>query len=454
MNIDDLRNDAKIKRQACVAFATDGLNNIFAINGAPEDRSSKIAKEACKRIKDLLGKGTKRATVSHSFTKFPCIHSYNRAMTISLFEDFVYTILNAENCVCLRIDNRNIKKIRYRKSLLGSYDPRIFACCERKILGYMIDNGIDVSKYDFYIKLNPCLLCLPLLKKGHYFDRYNKQVESFHVQEKVLAKYTRYIISNDTSNIVLLGNGFDLAHGIPSSYRDFYKYLVYECKDDGSVLTLNSMYPSNKKNSLWKNFEECLAFPDMNFLSELEDPLDEYLNPKFINKIIEDKFYEWLRTLPYYGGPVADSSFIKYLDNKNYFISFNYSDSLKRIYDFNHVCNIHGCAVEGKEEKLVYGHKHIDTDNEFILTTEKPVKEVITKHLDELKMFSKKTNGKIVVIGFSYSDVDFPYLQKLKELNEEKDWVFYYHTESDLSSLEKCLVELNLDKNKYSIRIC
>ncbi|MBZ5482420.1 hypothetical protein JGU65_24860 [Bacillus sp. T_4] len=28
------------------------------------------------------------------------------------------------------------------------------------------------------------------------------------------------------SNLFIIGNGFDLAHRLPTSYKDFYKYLI------------------------------------------------------------------------------------------------------------------------------------------------------------------------------------------------------------------------------------
>lgn len=172
ITLEDLKKDAKIKRLACTAYAISSSDKVFALNGERLDKTSKIYKDASRRIRGLLGKGSHIANTCHSFTIFPYVFAYNSLYPIYKFEDFVYKEINDKGFVSFQIDNRNIKKVKYYKWRVPKYDSRIFGCCERKIIGYIEDKGKNPNDYDFFVRINPCMLCFPLLKNVNYFDRY------------------------------------------------------------------------------------------------------------------------------------------------------------------------------------------------------------------------------------------------------------------------------------------
>ncbi|PTJ40227.1 hypothetical protein BU021_07410, partial [Staphylococcus simulans] len=70
-------------------------------------------------------------------------------------------------------------------------------------------------------------------------------------------------------NLYIIGNGFDIDHGIKSSYYDFKKYLKTSA-DDNANLFLNILEKSYTKDddNLWKNLEENIGNLDLNSVIE------------------------------------------------------------------------------------------------------------------------------------------------------------------------------------------
>ena len=61
-------------------------------------------------------------------------------------------------------------------------------------------------------------------------------------------------IKNPDKTLVIIGNGFDLAHGVHSSYLDFEKTI-----GKNSTLRFNMETYLNVKGNLWANLEESLG---------------------------------------------------------------------------------------------------------------------------------------------------------------------------------------------------
>jgi len=110
----------------------------------------------------------------------------------------------------------------------------------------------------------------------------------------------------------------------------------------------------------------------------------------------------------------------------NYFFSFNYTQTLEHIYDISedNICHIHGVSKGTKNlndsalEDLIFGHgcESFDTDVTNIVSTaynitKKPVNQCIEKNLS----FFEKLGGikNIYSYGFSFGDVDMPYMEKI-----------------------------------------
>lgn len=255
-------------------------------------------------------------------------------------------------------------------------------------------------------------------------------------------------------DLIIVGNGFDLAHDLPTSYEDFRLYL--KCRDDLSILALEKLFPKkvNKKIILWSDFEEALAYPSKKQLKELHElanTLDE--NHTWLKDMLMDTFVEWAKDINFYGTSQLDKShpFHTYLKKANIYLSFNYTETLEHFYDIQNVLHIHGCPIHNGEETnniVIFGHKTIKTKNYYVLSTEKPVKELMIQYKSWFNSLPSRIDGRVVIMGLSCSDVDQIYLKRIHDFLPDKKWVFFYHSDLDLVNYKKCVEVLNLNETK------
>ena len=204
--------------------------------------------------------------------------------------------------------------------------------------------------------------------------------------------------SLEMKRLIVVGNGFDLAHNLPTSYADFMRYLKIYKKNYEN----RPFFPRNKKSDfvaeieeknyklyetltkyipeqdLWSSFEEALAKID---ISELQDEFSYLLKPygaddwrdsdnhAYQNSIedalsfshkISNAFNGWIKDInlmPVCSLPQIEELFAqdKTFSHTN-FLSFNYTSTLEKLYNvpFGKICYIHGNAAW--DGNLVVGH--------------------------------------------------------------------------------------------------
>ena len=238
-------------------------------------------------------------------------------------------------------------------------------------------------------------------------------------------------------------------HGIPSSYAHFKTWLS---NNDKELFDFLERY-IDVAGDWWNDFERSLSEIDVPKLireTPLENrPVDPRIPPSFshpaswrldsVRRAISLKFTEWVKTL--------DSVEIKKkidLPEACLYISFNYTDTLERVYGVkeNRIVYIHGKASRGDD--LIYGHGknqfvlendvmkkyHLYRSDDFFtagtygnseseLTShisywQKPIQ--IGLYYDVLRPAVLGTN-KVCVYGLSFSEVDYPYLLWIAERN-------------------------------------
>lgn len=261
-------------------------------------------------------------------------------------------------------------------------------------------------------------------------------------------------------DLIVIGNGFDLAHELPTSYEDFRLFL--KCREDQSDLALEKLFSKkiNGKMLLWSDFEEALAHPNkrqLNELHELMNTLDE--NNTWLVDMLRDTFVKWIEDICFYGTPKLDKAhpFYYYLRKDNVYLSFNYTETLEQFYNIQNVLHIHGCPIHNGAEThdcVIFGHRAIKTKNTYVLSTEKPVRELIARYDNWFKALPKYVDGSVIIIGLSCSEVDQLYLKRIRILLPNNGWVFFYHTENDFHNCERCAENLRLNKNEYTLRRC
>ncbi|WP_150468313.1 AbiH family protein [Francisella sp. SYW-9] len=172
--------------------------------------------------------------------------------------------------------------------------------------------------------------------------------------------------------LYIIGNGFDIAHDLKTSYKNFYDYLkkqeiLAELKSyiermDSQDLFLNELIGNNKdERFFWtkweKSFSTVAIYAAGDFseekASQIKDEFTKYLNKWMLEKITPC-LSEWKG---------------KYLfDDNDLFLSFNYLGTLEKVYSIRreNIIYIHGKS-ENEDSKLIFGSssvpKHMQLPN-------------------------------------------------------------------------------------------
>lgn len=272
------------------------------------------------------------------------------------------------------------------------------------------------------------------------------------------------------TKLYIVGNGFDLWHGIPSGYWNFKEYVRQRDRDVFSAV--EDYLPAGDD---WSSVESALAGIDVeNIIDDLGHFMASYGDDDWSDSGHHDFQYEveqvvgrlstqltalfgeWIRALPI-PTPATAKALLKRVDVEAAFLTFNYTLTLQKLYAVPdaHVLHIHGEAKTADDE-LILGHawnpehrkslndrddiEEIDTRlmeahdilDDFFSKTFKPSERLILQHqafFDQLRSVDT-----VYVLGHSLSDVDLPYLKALLEIpavaaarwhvacREEEEW--------------------------------
>lgn len=262
--------------------------------------------------------------------------------------------------------------------------------------------------------------------------------------------------------LYVIGNGFDLAHGLETNLCCFKCYL--KNKDDESRKFLKSISQYVPFNETWSNFEEALGNIDADKIEEVAmdyaqspsaddfrdsswgDPEYEASQAIAFSSEISEYLREWIcavRIDQNYKFPILKDAL---------FLSFNYTNTLEKVYDIpkDKICYIHGdCS---KDEVLVCGHndtsrlkKRIVEESDFFLHNQEVV-DIIHGYYEETwknpeKQINKNKNffnqlisiQNIVIFGHSFENhIDDDYFIYIKEkVKSSCIWEISYHSELD-----------------------
>lgn len=264
-----------------------------------------------------------------------------------------------------------------------------------------------------------------------------------------------------SKTLYIIGNGFDLANELPTSYNCFRKYLLDKVKlteEEKGFFQIQKngvLAPDNSKNAEliakmidsalsrvyrckqdWKYFEDVLG--RLKYEDLWKDKRESELNGVLVHIAftkLRDYFNEWISSIDLgVAKPIKD---FQYNENA-LFLSFNYTMTLENIYNVSH-CNI--CHVHGSygDSELIFGHKEFENNRYTRESTAKRQVEIVREMLikdtqvcyHKNQTFFKRINrevGKIISIGFSYADVDLYYIEKIIEnINDDAIWYLHQH---------------------------
>lgn len=281
--------------------------------------------------------------------------------------------------------------------------------------------------------------------------------------------------------LYIIGNGFDMHHGIHSSYKYFCVWLQRH-----NHRLYRKLLNVCKSNDLWWNFEEALAFVDRDYMlnaaeiwlpsvwdEDKDSVADLYYAEDMARNLGTDlwedivkAFRNWVTTIRW----DKDSSKRKLrIDSEARFINFNYTTFLESQYGIqsSQILYIHG-RQSSKKNPPIIGHGDIDTFKgwykhtsrhnkqyyrsskkflpevemmtssveEYFELSEKPVVQIISKNKDFIDDLYDIDH--IYVLGHSLNAVDLPYFQVIKAANDFPsaiNWHISYYSEPEKARL-------------------
>lgn len=296
--------------------------------------------------------------------------------------------------------------------------------------------------------------------------------------------------------LFIMGNGFDLAHGLPTKYWDFRSYLENLYPDFlDSFEQHYYIYPGGtdeyKKELLWNDFETNLANINEDVIIEdavsmdlglesgdygIEDTLRVYFREEYqyINQLAK-YLKQWVRTIRLMRVAPRTSMIDK--ENDDYFITFNYTSVLENVYGINpaDILHIHG-SLHSYTDDPILGHGNINriqniqakksqaesyyNEKEMSICTvlqeyyETTLKNV-NRYIYKLSELSRYNFDEIVVIGHSVAGIDLPYFKCIDEYTKKQlTWNVYYYCETEKDKIATALRSQGVDNKRLKLISC
>lgn len=278
--------------------------------------------------------------------------------------------------------------------------------------------------------------------------------------------------------LYVIGNGFDLWHGLPTGYPQFYDFAKETLEEIENYYSFNFSGANP-----WHDFENTLGafnwdefyetYNDIDVRAEdfrpswaygLEDDLEQQADQHV--ETIKECFHEWVSGIDI---SIAEKKLT--LPENAQFITFNYTSTLESTYDIedDRVLHIHGRAETFDE--LIFGHgetmeeePELDENGDSNRTMfsdaqsaakypfyalQKPVAEVLETHREFFE--SLTPTCEVIVIGHSLNKVDLPYFKKLVGLAPDARWkVCIYRPEEEAKCIQ-ALTSCGVPPNKINI---
>ena len=370
---------------------------------------------------------------------------------------------------------------------------KICVTCGRRFIVRKPDS--DFVKDDSWKNEEQCILCrkeeFARKEKAarekvdkEWKEQKQKKLEKFEAE---FSKRNNTIALSDISFsddkvLYIIGNGFDLMHGVKSSYYSFRDFLG---KNSSLRETLEDFWTPE---DIWADLENGLAkintnvmvsrfmvdnwLDDSNYFREEDSATNFYMAVENsvwpIQEVATElpkKLRAWVKGLKV----GTDDRPLKKLIHEGKALNFNYTEFIRDLYEVKNVCYIHGCRE--KKNGLILGHKPgeldipvekprrkntyhtavvdiaqeraIDLLDAYDKELTKNTDEIIASHADFFNSLDKITS--VVVIGHSMSEVDWDYFEEVKKsVKSDAVWYFGIHGWDDLRRMDKLITKLGV----------
>lgn len=259
--------------------------------------------------------------------------------------------------------------------------------------------------------------------------------------------------------LFVLGNGFDLNHGLPTKYDPDLKILALKAERYAGEWESYSI-----EGDLWSAVEEGLAHPDIeSVIQYLEQFAPDYSSERETDR--DGVVFEAEQLLAFPLNEFAERadaqlhstepspSFVRLFCPNDSFLTFNYTHTLEHLYnvDSSRVLHVHGEVGEsplilGYSPKSLSGtqilHQWDEEENfDFYVSSAHQIVEERLRSFEKvyqtaavhdfIRRFQEPPN-RIVVYGHSFGTVDRPYFALLLEHFSEARWTILGHSMNSL----------------------
>ncbi len=299
-------------------------------------------------------------------------------------------------------------------------------------------------------------------------------------------------------NLFIIGNGFDLWHGLQTKYSDFARFLKTNSSDAFDACNKFLGY-SSKQNAIWGDFEESLgSFSPERLIEECNNYFNDD-NPhrsgeasweakKYVDLIAKNTFqaFQVFITSLQYPSDIRGVE-LSIIQKDALYLNFNYTDTLERFYK---IPTMQICHIHGTNEDIQIGHGVHPSDVESSnLHSVKPVnmspeqeehwieqmndeyslsfdlacievdqywtqlfKDVESNIRSNQDFFDRCTDMRsITVMGHSLSAVDIPYFKEIKHrVSVGALWNVSYRRDGDDRKMKNTLLSLGIAEEKIS----
>ena len=288
--------------------------------------------------------------------------------------------------------------------------------------------------------------------------------------------------------LYIVGNGFDIFHGLPCRYTDFRMWLQQNRPQTYTLL--NDVYSPD--GEWWKDFEVNLGNLDILKLreksSKCAEQREEYCShiadipipvrglhdaPEYNSgEKLKQLYAEIDGALKQWIDEVERAYICKrelYLNSGSFYISFNYTNLLEDVYNIppTNVMYVHGNSKRG--EKLIWGHNKSAGELEYLyqnkgesLPEDRDMQQILTEYENKRKnpfeyiykndyiLSSRPLADTVIVLGLSFSPVDEYYFtgnsSLLKHISHDAQWFISWYSEQDKTNVEQLMKKAFLGK--------
>mgnify|MGYP004557646153 FL=1 len=283
----------------------------------------------------------------------------------------------------------------------------------------------------------------------------------------------------EQDTLYIVGNGFDLAHGLKTKYNDFRNWLE-ESGFHSFVNRMEALYPDVKNaNGEWNDIETALGhfkmkdviaydknYTDCNTAGNVVLPVGN--NIKSVTASLSGNLWKWIKSVD-----LLKTKRMFLLNENALFVSFNYTLTLETVYGIpqDKTWHVHG-SISDKTNVLVIGYgvdekfDNAPNPTAYNLTDDDKRRNMMADMVKRVPLyidkfhkwsnFSKmKTIKHVKVIGHSCSKVDQAYFEDIANaISADADWTFYYHASKSKKYCAKFAKDVvNLVGSKQCVKV-